>query len=57
MIQSPQQLKKKGKGKGGHGQGKRKTKRGGQVKCRNYGGDDFLHDCKECKEIKRKLRS
>ena len=44
---------------GGSGSGGRKTKRGGRkcVQCRNCGGDHFLHDCKEWKEIKEKLHS
>ena len=47
------------KGKGGAGSGGKKTKRGGRrkVQCHNCGGDHFLRDCKEWKEIKEKLRS
>ena len=44
------------KGKGGPGSGGKKTKRGGQkkVQCHNCGGDHFLRDSKEWKEIKEK---
>ena len=51
-----QQLKKE---KGGLGVGGKKTKRGGWkwVQCHNCGGDHFLHDCKEWKEIKKKPHS
>ena len=47
------------KGKGGAGSGGKKTKRGGRrkVQCHNCCGDHFLRDCKEWKEIKKKLRS
>ena len=47
------------KGKGGSGLGGEKPKRGGQkkVQCHKCGGDHFLQDCKEWKEIKEKLRS
>ena len=47
------------KGKGGSGSGGKKTRRGGRkrVQCHNCGGDHFLRDCKEWKEIKEKLRS
>ena len=43
----------------GSGASGKKTKRGGrkQVQCHNCGGDHFLCDCKEWKEIKEKLRS
>ena len=55
VVKKPQQKK----GKGGSGSGGKKTKRGGRrrVQCHNCGGDHFLRDCKEWKEIKEKLRS
>ena len=55
VVKKPQQKK----GKGGSGSGGKKAKRGGrkQVQCHNCGGDHFLRDCKEWKEIKEKLRS
>ena len=51
--------KQQKKGKGGLGSGRKKVKRGGRKKsqCHNCGGDHFLRDCKEWKEIKEKLRS
>ena len=47
------------KGKGGSGLGGKKSKRGGQrkVQCHNCGGDYFLRDWKEWKDIEEKLRS
>ena len=53
VVKKPQQKK----GKGGLGNGEKKTKRGGhkRVQCHNCGGDHFLWDCKEWKEIKEKL--
>ena len=47
------------KGKDGPGSGGKKTKRGGRkkVQCHNCGGNHFLQDCKEWKEIKEKPRS
>ena len=47
------------KGKGGSDAGGKKTKRGGRkrVQCHNCGGDHFLRDCKEWKEIKETLNS
>ena len=47
------------KGKGHQTQGLTKTKRGGRkwAQCHNCGGDDFLRDYKEWKEIKEKLCS
>ena len=59
-IQAVQIVKKQPKkGKGGAGSGGKKTKRGGRrkVQCHNCGGNHFLRDCKEWKEIKEKLRS
>ena len=55
VVKKPQQKK----GKGGSGSGGKKAKRGGwrKVQCHNCGGDHFLRDCKEWKEIKEKLRS
>ena len=55
VVKKPQQKK----GKGGSGSGGKKTKRGGRkkVQCHNCGGDHFLRDCKEWKEIQEKLRS
>ena len=55
VVKRPQQKK----GKGGSGNGGKKTKRGGRkrVQCHNCGGDHFLRDCKEWKEIKEKLRT
>ena len=55
VVKKPQQKK----GKGGSGSSGKKTKRGGRrkVQCHNCGGDHFLRDCKEWKEIKEKLRS
>ena len=55
VVKRPQQKK----GKGGPGGGGKKTKRGGRkrVQCHNCGGDHFLRDCKEWKEIKEKLRT
>ena len=55
VVKKPQPKK----GKGGVGSGGKKTKRGGRrkVQCHNCGGDHFLRDCKEWKEIKEKLRS
>ena len=55
VVKKPQQKK----GKGGLGSGGKKAKRGGRkkVQCHNCGGDLFLRDCKEWKEIKEKLRS
>ena len=55
VVKKPQQKK----GKGGSGSGGKKAKRGGRkkVQCHNCGGDHFLRDCKEWKEIKEKLRS
>ena len=55
VVKKPQQKK----GKGGPGSGGKKTKRGGRkkVQCDNCGGDHFLRDCKEWKEIKEKLCS
>ena len=54
-VKKPQQKK----GKGGLGSGGNKAKRGGRrkVQCHNCGGDHFLGDCKEWKEINEKLRS
>ena len=69
MVQAmKKQQPKKGKGgsglagkkaKGGLGSGGKKTKRIGRrkVQCHNCGGDHFLWDCKEWKEIKEKLHS
>ena len=56
QVMKKQQLKK---GKGGTVLGRKKTKRGGRrkVHCHNCGGNHFLRDCKEWKEIKEKLRS
>ena len=53
VVKKPQQKK----GNGGSGNGGKKTKRGGRkrVQCHNCGGDHFLRDCKEWKEIKEKL--
>ena len=61
-IQVVQVVKKKPqqkKGKGGSGSSGKKAKRGGRkkVQCHNCGGDHFLRDCKEWKEIKEKLHS
>ena len=60
-IQVVQVIKKpqKKKGKGGLASGEKNTKKGGQkkVQCHNSGGDYFLWDSKEWKEIKEKLRS
>ena len=51
--------KQQKKGKGGSGSGGKKVKRGGRkkVQCHNCGGNHFLRDCKEWKEIKEILRS
>ena len=56
QVVKKQQLKK---GKGGSGLDGKNTKRGGRrkVQYHNCGGDHFLRDCKEWKEIKEKLRS
>ena len=58
VVQVVKKLQQK-KGKGGSGNGGKKTKRGGckRVQCHNCGGDHFLQDCKEWKEIKEKLRT
>ena len=59
-VQVVQAVKKQQKkGKGGSGSSGKKVKRGGRkkVQCHNCGGDHFLRDCKEWKEIKEKLRS
>ena len=58
MVQAVKKQQPK-KGKGGSGSGGKKPKRGGRkkVQCHNCGGDHFLWDCKEWKEIKEKLRS
>ena len=59
-VQVVQAMKKQQKkGKGGSGFGGKKVKRGGRkkVQCHNCGGDHFLRDCKEWKEIKEKLCS
>ena len=59
-VQVVQAMKKQQpkKGRGGSSSSKKKPKRGGQkkVQCHNCGGDHFLRDCKEWKEIKEKLR-
>ena len=61
IVQVVQVVKKQQpkKSKGGSGSGGRKAKKGGRkkVQCHNCGGDHFLRDCKEWKEIKEKLRS
>ena len=46
-------------GKGASALGGKKTKRGRwkRLQCQNCGGDYFLCDCKEWKEIKEKLHS
>ena len=56
MVQVVKKSQQK-KGKGGSGNGGKKTKRGDRkrVQCHNCGGDHFLWDCKEWKEIKEKL--
>ena len=60
-VQVVQAVKKQQpkKGKGGSGSGRKKAKREGRKKVQrhNCGGDHFLRDCKEWKEIKEKLRS
>ena len=60
-VQVVQAMKKQQpkKGKGGSGLGRKKAKRGGRrkVQCHNCGGDHFLRDCMEWKEIKEKLRT
>ena len=60
-VQVVQAVKKQQpkKGKGNSGSCGKKAKRGGRkkVQCHNCGGDHFLRDCKEWKEIKEKLRS
>ena len=59
-VQVVQAMKKQQKkGTTGSGSGRKKVKRGGRkkVQCHNCGGDHFLWDCKEWKEIKEKLRS
>ena len=49
------EAKKQGKGKGRQGQQKKKKQ--GKVKCFNCGGEHFLRDCKEWKELRQKSRS